>query len=428
MLAFAVVILLAWSPVTVTGGPVDISRALLQRDLDPSTAVDYGYFSWDPKDPPLWTIRPEDREIFEADREAYIQKQHANPCEGKEHAARLYRQYVENDCPAKFRMNPDGSCQGWENYENECASFCQIRTYFEWASEVPFPNSACRGPSSCSVSEKDTTNVGWAISLTGREGKAARVGVSGGLKGHWGTSPGRSKKVDLRDGQCGYFTWVPVRKVACGTVSLAAPARPIFGLGRCDTDTTHGAKSLENVCGHEMWRVRDDVKGKDVPDGTLLFVYTDCQTREPLPMDKQDPVYTAPGVALDSKSVQSLLRTGKLGSAQSTCSIAKTDAPGQKRVTISGWGFSDDKIGSQGGSLLAAVQGCVRAAAQDGAIVRNSRFDRHKSEDAPDGSLAEKGAVDYWKFSADVPADTTAECVNEVLLAMGGSAQDRCTE
>ena len=39
------------------------------------------------------------------------------------------------------------------------------------------------------------------------------------------------------------------------------------------------------------------------PDGTVdgetIFVYTDCTTRLPLPMDQQTSIYGLPGVALD---------------------------------------------------------------------------------------------------------------------------------
>jgi hypothetical protein len=48
-------------------------------------------------------------------------------------------------------------------------------------------------------------------------------------------------------------------------------------------------------------------------DGTTIFVYTDCATRLPLPMNQQTSrVYRIPGVALDSEEI-SILSQG-LGS------------------------------------------------------------------------------------------------------------------
>lgn len=205
-------------------------------------------------------------------------------------------------------------------------------------------------------------------------------------------------------------------------MSSAVPKKSVFGWNYCDKGKNRGPKTLGNICGGEMWKVLDVARSKYVPDGTVIFVYTDCQTREPLPMDKQDPVYSAPGVALDTKSVQRRLRDGeqKQGPTQSRCSIAKSEGPGEVRVSISGWGFSDDKIGPKGEHLFEAIQRCAEV------TVTKSQFDRHKSGAVPDGSLAQKGSYEYWKFSADVPAYTRPECVDEVLFVMGGSRRDKC--
>lgn len=63
----------------------------------------------------------------------------------------------------------------------------------------------------------------------------------------------------------------------------------IWGNKQCNEYTTNN-----NVCSAQAWRSAD---GSEVI-GTTVFVWTDCGTNERLPMDKQDPAYQHPGVAL----------------------------------------------------------------------------------------------------------------------------------
>jgi hypothetical protein len=68
----------------------------------------------------------------------------------------------------------------------------------------------------------------------------------------------------------------------------------------------------------------DDMRGRDIYsvenlrkapsgafDGTTIFVYTDCETRLPLPMDQQkSSIYKMPGVALSHVQHASLYLEG----------------------------------------------------------------------------------------------------------------------
>jgi hypothetical protein len=66
-----------------------------------------------------------------------------------------------------------------------------------------------------------------------------------------------------------------------------------------------GASSnIGNFCASEA-RKNDDGS----VDSETIFVKTDCSTREPLPLDQQDPVYQKPGVPMDRGLLATLLST-----------------------------------------------------------------------------------------------------------------------
>jgi len=57
-----------------------------------------------------------------------------------------------------------------------------------------------------------------------------------------------------------------------------------------------------NFCGSQPWRNPDGSA-----DGDTIFVRTDCVTRAPLDLDKQDPAYRNPGVPLDRGTLADIL-------------------------------------------------------------------------------------------------------------------------
>lgn len=64
-------------------------------------------------------------------------------------------------------------------------------------------------------------------------------------------------------------------------------------------------------CYQEAWTLSGQ------PDGTVIFVYTDCTTRAPLSPDKQDPAYNQPGVALPGGAAIQM----QIPWANDTCSV-----------------------------------------------------------------------------------------------------------
>jgi hypothetical protein len=63
-------------------------------------------------------------------------------------------------------------------------------------------------------------------------------------------------------------------------------------------------ETLGNIC-TDVQRLNSD----GTVDAETIFVKTDCGTREPLPLEQQDPVYQKPGVPLD-RGTYSLMAAG----------------------------------------------------------------------------------------------------------------------
>ncbi|CAI0644814.1 unnamed protein product, partial [Colletotrichum noveboracense] len=391
-------------------------------------------FDWDPKDPPLWTIRPEDRWALFDNKTAFLEKRSGDPCSSRDHhALKMYHQYFEADCKAKYHIQSDGTCEGWSDIETKCGSFCQIHsennkwltlvcvgTYFEWAEERPFPHSDCHAP------VDESTSVGWSVSVTPKVGKLFKAGLSGGWSESWSTAYGRTWTVKLDKGQCGYFTFVPVRKVVCllsGTLSMCVersmsfPGPPHFKAW-CDKgkdETEHQG----NACIDELWLINGE-SGKQVPDGAIIFVYTDCRTREPLPMDKQDPIYSSPGVALDGKTIDSIQQAWVWNS----CEIVNIEGSGDKKLIIRGSGFPDEKIGENGDALTRDVlKKCDVYVGMGAYLPKDVKFNFY-ARGKPDDSPKDRGAT--WQYTAIVHPNTRPGCIGEFLVDIGFPRQDRC--
>ncbi|OHF00489.1 hypothetical protein CORC01_04239 [Colletotrichum orchidophilum] len=398
-----------------------------ENHTEPVTSVD---FNWDPKNPPLWTIRPEDREEFLATGNItrLIKRNDVTPCEDHQHPALLYYQYWEKDCPAPTKFHPDdykypGTCIHWDRpwwpEDKACGGFCQVRTYFEWAQESPYPMSECHFPVACGLSQSDSASVGWSATLSGKLGKMWKLGASGSWSWATTTATGRSFKVTLLKGECGYFTFVPVKKVMCGTYSFSeAYPNQIYDYWLCHSE--RGPTNLPNICDSEPWKIKNTGDAKDpdglIPDGTVLFVYTDCRTRLPLPKEFQDPVYGTPGVSLHPNTIDSIQQ----GWVWNTCYFWDMKVKGERALFIRGSGFKDEKIGDNGEYLRKVVEAC---SSQAGGAFKNHKFTWYDNG-KPEDSAMKRGAA--WLFEGDVPETIRPGCVGEALMDMGASTQDQC--
>lgn len=106
------------------------------------------------------------------------------------------------------------------------------------------------------------------------------------------------QSITLKDNECGYFTFLPVVREVCGTHTWGRTHNSL----RKDCGSDY--KTEGNACNSEL--LLADVGrgpsawGSSTPNlkGDTIFVRTDCSNHAPLPMDKQNPAYRHPGVAM----------------------------------------------------------------------------------------------------------------------------------
>ncbi|KAF4844767.1 hypothetical protein CGCSCA4_v007188 [Colletotrichum siamense] len=221
-----------------------------------------------------------------------------------------------------------------------CTSFCQIRTYFEWSEKRSFPHSECHYTIKCGMTESESTSWSYRWGGTGKVQyeKALNIGITGSYS--------------------------------------------------CE----EGAEHIGNYCAYQMWNIKHN--GKQVPDGVIIFVWTNYLTRQALPMDKQDPAYRVPGVALDY-----------------------LDKDGKRRLFMRGSGFRDDMIGTNGEKLFEGVKKCTQNKMEDASC---GRYYNGYPSDSP----KVQGAT--WLFKADVLEKSGPDCFGRHLMLMGAVTQDKC--
>ncbi|EFQ34746.1 hypothetical protein CGRA01v4_08169 [Colletotrichum graminicola] len=402
------------------------------RDTDAKTA---GFTSlkhtWDPHNPPLWTVRPEDRQKVPGQHysqmaEASKSSEETDPCANKDKPATLYKTYENNECPPKHKFLPlekgmgfADTCEGWNTEDfrkHDCITFCQTSTRFEWAQEVPFPHSECHFPISCGLSEGDSVKSGWNMggNVKVQFIKALKIGVTGGYSSDWSESEGRKFDVNLTEGQCGYFTFVPVKRIVCGGITEPdyPPRWYDFGLCKAGPKNTH-------LCVDKLWTIKSQrIKdpNHEIPDGTIIFVYTDCFSRRPLPMNKQDPVYHAPGVALHHDVLDGIRQSW----VWNTCYMWNMGAEGKLSLYIHGSGFKDSMVGPEGKKLIERVNHCARSV--DG-VISGAEFNWYYSV-YPGEDPKITGAM--WVFMADVPSNIRPGCLGDAMIELGGITKDKC--
>lgn len=128
----------------------------------------------------------------------------------------LYHNYTNEDCTPIIPMSKNGQYCNFYSLPDQpyrhCLAFCQQTTFFEYAQETPFPNSYCNAPMTCSLSLGKSTSWNWGISFSPKIGKAIKVGISGSYGESYGTTSGHAWSFTPKEGQCGYFTFVPIKK------------------------------------------------------------------------------------------------------------------------------------------------------------------------------------------------------------------------
>lgn len=103
--------------------------------------------------------------------------------------------------------------------------------------------------------------------------------------------------ITLKANECGYFAFLPIVREVCGSNTWGRTHN--YYRKDCGDDF----ETTANACNSELlhadidrsdsaWGAAQNLKGDTV------FVWTNCEDHKPLPMDKQNPAYRHPGVAM----------------------------------------------------------------------------------------------------------------------------------
>ena len=120
----------------------------------------------------------------------------------------LYKEYGADLCPPPNTMDSHGDCPA--TFKNNCKAYCEVRTTFAYGVEQPLDNPYCHGPLTCTVGTNKATAYTWSGSVNPSWLDALGIGITGGYSSQTTTTDVRSTSVNLADGQCGYFTFLPI--------------------------------------------------------------------------------------------------------------------------------------------------------------------------------------------------------------------------
>lgn len=104
-----------------------------------------------------------------------------------------------------------------------CMSFCEQATEYYYSREtIILANPYCHGPMACAIQETETTQAQYSFSATVDRNvwKAFHVGITGGISKTTSTARAQTKTVNLKEGECGYCTFIPIFKVSRCVTSL----------------------------------------------------------------------------------------------------------------------------------------------------------------------------------------------------------------
>ena len=147
-----------------------------------------------------------------------------NACDWKDAEPVLYHEYGTDACPPRVALNEDGSCPV-RSYKpglfqpSGCAGFCENRTTYSYGRESIFlANPYCHGygqkAATCSISETQTTtaSLSFSVPATVKFTDTLSAGVSGGYTRTWSHAIAQTKSISLGEGECGYWTFLPIVK------------------------------------------------------------------------------------------------------------------------------------------------------------------------------------------------------------------------
>ncbi len=96
-----------------------------------------------------------------------------------------------------------------------CASYCEIRTnYFYGRESIFLANPYCHGPLTCTITDAETTQVSFSLNIpmSVKLWDIFSAGLTGGFTKQWNDAHAEAKSINLNEGRCGYFTFLPILK------------------------------------------------------------------------------------------------------------------------------------------------------------------------------------------------------------------------
>ncbi|KAJ0118227.1 hypothetical protein J7T55_009010 [Diaporthe amygdali] len=294
-----------------------------------------------------------------------------NPCDGLNYShITLYEDYSEPLCPAPKHLDAQGECEDYANAEQDCASFCQLTTTYIWGRESPFFKSECHYPMRCELRETDSTM--WTLEgyIAGdvQFRKALEAGITGGVGSSSGHAKDHSWSITPLLGECGYFTWVPITKRTCGTLTSSLKVGTSEDGWTCLNKTT----TVQDICHDQVWYLEGGPDGvvrdhdprtfrihftnkKTTPQ--VIWVRTNCSTGEPLGFQSQDPVYNSPEVSLYAYSSSTMFD----GWSTNTCVMTNIKSVSDGtwfNLEIQARGLQLGMVGNNGEVLFRRVNAC----------------------------------------------------------------------
>jgi hypothetical protein len=141
-----------------------------------------------------------------------------SPCDMVDAEPILYHEYHNDVCPPINKLNSDGTCpmkssSGGLFQGTICGGYCEIRTTFSYGREQIFlANPYCHGPLSCTITDTATTTLAYQVNIPipVKFTDMFSAGVTLGVSKAWTYAHAEQKQVRLSEGQCGYFTFLPI--------------------------------------------------------------------------------------------------------------------------------------------------------------------------------------------------------------------------
>jgi hypothetical protein len=133
-------------------------------------------------------------------------------CDGIDAMPILYHNYLSDVCRPKYLTSSSGVCHHTDYQSNSCVAFCQLRTRFVYGREFPL-DVWCHGPP-CKIADSPK-RMTWSVDIKPEFEKGLDYGISGGWQSKITADvgpQGMSHEKPLEAGQCGYWTWVSIKR------------------------------------------------------------------------------------------------------------------------------------------------------------------------------------------------------------------------